>query len=406
MKCHIAEMLRAQKKHISFHTPGHKRAGWDITELSYSDNLSSPHGVIARAEKDIAQLLGAEKSFILTDGSTCGVLSALYALKTAGARSVAFSAYSHKSVKNGCKLLGLRAVVIPAEETDGIPRQPAEEEIERAAEEADALFLTSPDYYGNFAPLVFAREVCDRAGKPLVTDGAHGAHLRFCPQYAGNFADMWVDGVHKSLPARTQGAVVSAKTAFWAEKLRDALDIFRTTSPSYPIMASVEYAVKYPRNEKIERMAQSLKARLGAYGNDDWSKIVLPFGREADGAQRYLEEHGVYPEFNDGNCLMFYLSPCTKASELKKLGRLLNGLPRGALSAENAERGTAGADTELLPLPSAVGRTCARDCGTFPPCLPLICEGERVTQERAERLSRAGNVYGLTDGKILVYTEE
>ena len=53
---HIAEMLRSQKKgHISFHTPGHKRAGADITELSYSDNLSSPSGVLSDAEKGIAE---------------------------------------------------------------------------------------------------------------------------------------------------------------------------------------------------------------------------------------------------------------------------------------------------------------------------------------------------------------
>ncbi len=97
--CRIAQMLRKQKKHLSFHTPGHKRAGADITELSYSDNLASPRGVIAQAEREIARILGAEKSYILTDGSTCGVHAMLYALKAAGASSVAYSAASHASVK-------------------------------------------------------------------------------------------------------------------------------------------------------------------------------------------------------------------------------------------------------------------------------------------------------------------
>ena len=83
--CHIGEMLRAQKRpHISFHTPGHKRAGADITELPYSDNLLSPCGVIARAEEDVARIAGAERAFLLTDGSTSGVHAMLLALREAG----------------------------------------------------------------------------------------------------------------------------------------------------------------------------------------------------------------------------------------------------------------------------------------------------------------------------------
>ena len=82
----IAEMLRKQKKHLSFHTPGHKRRGADITELSYSDNLASPAGVIARAEEYIAQKAGAARAFLITDGSTCGVHALLYALALAGDR--------------------------------------------------------------------------------------------------------------------------------------------------------------------------------------------------------------------------------------------------------------------------------------------------------------------------------
>ena len=106
-------MLRAQKRpHISFHTPGHKRAGADITELPYSDNLLSPCGVIARAEEDVARIAGAERAFLLTDGSTSGVHAMLLALREAGITRVAYPAFSHKSVKDGCYLLGLEGVEI------------------------------------------------------------------------------------------------------------------------------------------------------------------------------------------------------------------------------------------------------------------------------------------------------
>ena len=103
-------------------------------------------------------------------------------------------------------------------------------------------------------------------------------------------------------------------------------------------MASVEYAVKFPRNERIERAAESAKAALGAVKNDDWTKLLVPFAQPA-AAQAYLEERGLYPEFNDGNYLMFYLSPCTKEEEIAELVRLASGLPR----AEIAEDAPAGA---------------------------------------------------------------
>ena len=336
MKLHIAGMLRAQKKHVSFHTPGHKRAGADITELPYSDCLVSPTGVILRAERDVAQILGAARSFLLTDGSTCGVFSMVGAMKARGVEKLAVPAFSHPSVYHACEALGVEIVPIPQDMVRGFSVQPTAEAIKTALEDADALLLTSPDYYGFFAPLKEARRLCSEARKPLAVDGAHGSHLHFSAEYAGKYADLWVDGVHKSLPALTQGAVVSAN-AEWAEALQSSVVKFRTTSPSYPIMASVEYAVKFPRNEKIELAAKAAKRDMGALFNADWTKIVVPFA-DTGRAERFLEAHGVYPEFNDGNYLMFYLSPCTKARELKKLVRLTKDLPRREV-AEDAPAG-------------------------------------------------------------------
>ena len=121
----------AGKKHLSFHTPGHKQGKWDVTELSFSDNLSSPQGCIAEAERDIAEILGARKSFILTDGSTAGVLSMLYAAKTLGVKTVAVFESSHKSVFNGCKLLGLTPLVYTGKRGGEIPNPPTMYELTR-----------------------------------------------------------------------------------------------------------------------------------------------------------------------------------------------------------------------------------------------------------------------------------
>lgn len=405
----ISNMLRGQKRHISFHTPGHKRAGADITELSYSDNLFSPHGVIKDAEEAVARELASARTFFLTDGSTAGVHAVLFALRERGVKKIAFSPYSHPSVTGGCRILGLECVLFPARKRAGIPLQPSREEMEESLSKADALLLTSPDYYGFFPDLAFARELCNRAGKPLVVDGAHGSHLHFdSTRYAGSYADIWVDGAHKSLPALTQGAAVSAKTSEWAAALEEGVRLFHTTSPSYPILASVEEAFLLPRNEKIEREAVAFKARTGAVKNEDWTKLLYRFGENAGRAQRYFEDAGVYPEFNDGNYLLFYLSPCTKIGELKKLEALLNEIPYSLEAGDEEEVSQIeemSGGIEYLPPKEAIGRVCALEAGIFPPSLPVIRKGERVTKEAACRLENATGVFGLKEGKIAVCTE-
>lgn len=423
-ECKIYQMLTAQgkRKHLSFHTPGHKEKGMDITELSYSDNLSCPKGCLLEAERDIAAALGANASFLLTDGSTSGVLAMLHAARAQGVKTIAVCEGSHKSVFNGCALLGITPLLYPEKRIGEIPFPYTMYELNmdfpKILEEADALFFTSPNYYGGVVAFADVRKYCDENQKLLLVDGAHGGHLHFDKTvYAGEYADLWVDGVHKSLPAFTQGAIVSARNETLAEALRLALDIFRTTSPSYPIMASVEYAVKYPQNERLEKAVrayanQQSRIRLQA----DWTKLCALFGKDAFTAEKDLEKMGIYPEFCDGNVVMFYLSPATKRREFLHLQRALDRLfkkyPLTDITAKNT--------TERVPTPyvpveklemewvdidGAEGGICAMNFGLFPPCTPLSIKGERITKEELAILRNANHAFGLKNGKILVYIE-
>ena len=277
--------------------------------------------------------------------------------------------------------------------------------------QADALFFTSPDYYGNVADLAAIRKYCDEKGKLLIIDGAHGGHLHFDKNlYAGAYADIWVDGVHKSLPAFTQGAVVSARNTKTAVALESAVDIFRTTSPSYPIMASVEYAVKYPQNKDLEQAIRGWHSDERIYANEDWTKLCALFGESAFEAEKELIGKGIYPEFCDGHVVMFYLSPCTKERDFERLKRelallfekypysvknTLNSVHTPLVLGENTK-------TEWVKTEKAEGRICAGECGLFPPCTPLIKRGEKISAEKIELLKKAANIYGLVDEKILV----
>lgn len=414
--CRIFHMLKANANgtHLSFHTPGHKVGKWDITELSFSDNLASPTGCIALAEKEIAEVLGAEKSFLLTDGSTSGVFSMLHAARALGVKKIAAPVLSHQSFFNACELLGLTPVLFSSKRLEEIPLPVQTEELLPALSDADALFLTSPDYYGNIPDLSSIRKLCEKEKKLLLIDGAHGGHLHFERRlYAGEYAHLWVDGVHKSLPALTQGATVSASTKEGANALQRAVNIFRTSSPSYPIMASVEYAVKYPRNEKLEKRARALALSLkNAYASGDWSKLCLRF-ENAEEIKNNLEKKGIYPEFIEGNLLVFYLSPATKQRELNTLEKILKRLEKNGLEfpknggetnpALSFLKETDGEwATEEIPLLQAEGRICAKTCGLFPPCLPIILKGEKIEREKIEKLLKAPSTFGLRENTITV----
>ena len=412
--CKIYKMLAtySKDKHLSFHTPGHKYGKWDITELAFSDNLSDPTGCILKAEQDIAEILGANRSFILTDGSTSGILSMVYAAKSLGVRALAFPTNSHKSVYNACAMTGLKAITFDQGVSEnGLPLPPSLQEISKALEHADGLLLTSPDYYGNIPPLAKIRALCDKQGKPFLIDGAHGGHLHFDKTlYAGAYADMWVDGVHKSLPALTQGAVLSARTENYAVALKNSVDIFRTTSPSYPIMASVEYAVKFPKNEKLETKVKTFAETHPEFLtlNQDWTKLLLRIS-DPFSVQKQLEQEGFYPEFCDGNTIMFYLSPATNERDFsalcKRIERLIKTAkpPKLLVHAPTLLKKIVDTDeTEWVELDQAENRVCAKTCGLFPPCVPLLQRGELIPQNKIELLKTADNVFGIQDNKILV----
>ena len=407
-------MLKGQKGHISFHTPGHKSAGWDITELSYSDCLAHPTGVILRAQKEVEQIVKSKGSEFLTDGSTAGVYALLYLCKKKGVKRVAVSPFSHISVFRGMALLGLEPILIAGQTALS---QPTEEEMQAALAGADGLLLTSPNYYGTIADLSTARRLCDKENKYLIVDGAHGSHLHYKPwQYAGSYADGWVDGVHKNLPAMTQGALVSVSREDWVEDLKEAAALFRTTSPSYPILASIEYAYKYPRNPVLEGLASTFAREHSQriYFGGDWTKICVLFGDKAQAANDWFEKRGLYPEFCDGKFVLFYLSPATKIAHFNKLSKAVKKafdlfpvtdeereqafVSPKAKAAKNGEK-------EWVELEKAVGRVAASAFGLFPPCLPLVCEGQAIDEQTIARLKEGKHTFGVQDNKVLVYTK-
>ncbi|MGG4141994.1 aminotransferase class I/II-fold pyridoxal phosphate-dependent enzyme [Paenibacillus algorifonticola] len=278
----LYEMLlkHAESQPVSFHVPGHRygkafRLGkpqqegegqepvfikemketfaaimkLDVTELSATDDLHHPEGAIAEAQSLAARCFGVEESFFLVGGSTSGNLAMLLAVCEPG-DYILVQRNVHKSVINGLKLAGARAVFImpQIDEPTGIATQPSLAQVKMTMDlypQAKAVFLNNPNYYGMSVNLQPYAEAIHQCGMLLLVDEAHGAHYGLHPKLpvsaiaAG--ADAVVQSTHKTLTALTMGAMLHVQGALLNRTaIREALATIQSSSPSFPIMASLD----------------------------------------------------------------------------------------------------------------------------------------------------------------------
>lgn len=235
-----------------FHMPGHKRNGEfgiigaeiDITEIDGYDNLHSAESSIKEIEDSLAEIYNASRSFMLINGSTVGLLAAIFAVTKRGDKII-IARNCHKSVYNACFLRELEVACIEAEHDEengyytSISQSTVDEAIKRNAD-AKALVITSPTYEGNVSNI--------HCNIPLIIDCAHGAHFGFggFPKYPKG--DIVVSSLHKTLPCLTQTAVLNVYNNKFTGKIKLYLDIFETSSPSYILMNSVSKCIELLKN--------------------------------------------------------------------------------------------------------------------------------------------------------------
>lgn len=415
----------AKNSPVRFHMPGHKgkkfikiKPSLDVTELSRIDNAN----VVAAAERDCAALLGAKKVFFLSDGATVGVLSAIYATKVNGGKLL-INRSAHKSVYSALKVFEIEPVILNGEITaDAVRKVFSEDELVYAA------CFTYPDYLGRTFDLAAVKAECESFGKILITDSAHGNHFRYLGlPYSGRTADVSVESLHKTAYTFNQGAIICVNNESLYEKVSEAVKIFSTTSPSYPILASVEYGIKYGaanKKEYLKRAALALKAKekLSASGLNvlpcaDPFKIAVSFKKSGyDGikAEKYLEKKKIFSEMYSESLILFMSSVATKKRDYKRLVKGLLGAVKAQKKLDCVEKDyefpqrkigylDAVKNAELTPIFNAVGKICAENFGTVPPCEPAFVAGE-VIDERIN--SVRGETFGVYEGKVKTVKEK
>ncbi len=285
MATEIANFLlaHAARDPVSFHMPGHKgariykRFGYesflnnimdcDITEIVGADNLFQTEGIIRRAQEDYARLYGVKNSYLLVNGTSGGIIAALLASVPQGKKLI-MARNCHKSVFNALVLGGIEPVYAYPEmiEEYGISGKVQASEIERLLAEnpdAEAVILPSPNYYGICSDIAEIARVVHAAGKVLIVDQAHGAHLRFFGKFGSECgegkscgddsgfllprsaeesgADIVINSIHKTLASFTQSAVLNLNSDRVDRYiLEDKLQAIESSSPSYLLMASLD----------------------------------------------------------------------------------------------------------------------------------------------------------------------
>ncbi|CAM9500846.1 unnamed protein product [Chrysoparadoxa australica] len=249
----------------------------DLCELPELDNLFCPEEAIRDAELLASEAFQSKRTWLLTNGSTSGVLASILGCvqhhqssrcigrsSSSAGSVVVLPRDAHKSAINALVLTGSRPVFLP---TLGLHACADLQSLKGVLQEHEgsvaAVLLVSPSYEGGVLDIAAASEVCHAEGIPLIVDEAHGSHLQWlqgswpdCPEGALALgADLVVQSTHKTLASLTQSALLhqgisqkdgdligSADASALGRCVTAALGILQSSSPSYLLMAGLDAA--------------------------------------------------------------------------------------------------------------------------------------------------------------------
>lgn len=463
-------MISGIKKYRSevdtnFHMPGHKgKSGildeignnlnfYDITETLGTDNLHYPTGFIKDSLEYIAKSYGAQKSYMVVNGTSCGIISAITGCTNPGDK-ILVQRDCHKSVYNACILGDLKLDYLYPEfnKKHGLNFSISLEKLEQKlieAPEIKMVVLTYPTFYGICFDVQKAAEIVHKYDKILMIDEAHGSHLYFCrdllpPAAECSGADIVAQSTHKTLPCLTQGSVLHlCSDRVNVNNIETMLRMLQTTSPSYILMASIENAVHWMNQngeERLKRNIEVFKKRTkelrdlginvleddfliseGCYDFDATRAVISMAelgitGTELQEILRY--KYKIQMEFAD---LMYTVGYITATDEVEDINRLFDAVKEiyfeEIKKPERKEliqiepfpqqvhsmkmRKAFYAENVLVDLDDSIGKTAAEFMIPYPPGIPLVCPGEIIVQDTIDyvktMLEHGINVNGVDE---------
>lgn len=437
------ERFRKQRV-VPFDVPGHKRGrgnpelaelvgekcvGIDVNSMKPLDNLCHPTSVILEAENLTADAFGAEHAFFMVGGTTSAVQSMILSVCKAGDKII-LPRNVHKSAINALILCGAVPVYVNPDVDGriGISLGMNTAQVEEAIlshPEAKAVFVNNPTYYGICSDLAAIVHIAHSHGMKVLVDEAHGTHFYFgkdlpvTAMAAG--ADMSAISMHKSGGSLTQSSLLLTSNGVDAGYVEQIINLTQTTSASYLLISSLDISRRNLalRGEeafgKVVLMAEYARSEINAlggyyaYGNElkngssvfayDVTKLsVYTRGIGLAGIEVYdllRDEYDIQIEFGDIGNILAYISIGDRIQDIERLvgaladiKRLYAKSNRGMLNLEYIAPVVSAtpqqafyAKKESLPVEKTAGRICGELVMSYPPGIPILAPGERITDE-------------------------
>lgn len=407
--------------------------------LESIDSLSQPQSVIKEAQKLAAEVFGAKETIFLVQGSTLGVLTMIISTCSLNDK-ILVSRNMHKSVVAGLVISGARPVYLQPEfdQEFNLPLNIRPAVVEKSLKEnpdAKAVLITNPTQFGVTADLKEIAEITHQAGKFLLVDEAWGAHLKFHPEFPkcalASGADLVVQSTHKRLPALSQSSMLHIKgQRIDREKVKSAVRMLQTTSPSYILLASLDLVRKQMALEgkdlwksaiNLSKETREFVKKLGlkhlerSYLNKigfdlDQTNIVIET-ENGFKAWKIFNQNKIEPEFATLDHLIFLIGI---GNNQKDISSLFKGLKR--ISPKKSQRKIKYPltppeisfspreayfkETKRIKIENAIGLISAETIVPYPPGIPLLAPGEIITQEICDYLKEI-NKYSSISTQVL-----
>lgn len=423
-KTPLYDALKEHKRlnRASFHTPGHKNSKkilnkrlfeLDFTELPDTDSLYEATTAIKEAEALMSQLYGSKRTIFSAGGCTLCIQTMLKLALPYGGKVIA-SRMIHKSAVSTMALLNAEVKWLMPKidhNLNNFAQINADEinEILQKDKSFNCVYITSPDYFGHIADIESIAKICHKYDVPLLVDNAHGAHLKFLlidihPITLG--ADMVADSAHKTLPVLTGGAFLHIANEKYMQNAKQAMSIFGSTSPSYPIMASLDICREWLSKNgkkaylklendvaKIKKIAQE-KGLLDDCKNVDPVRLALntaQIGISGYKAANYFRKKGIEPEFSDRERAVFIVTPMNAKKDFVRLRNVIKMLPVGEPVQNQPQifdlpiikkslHEALFSDSEAVKTHDSLGKISANTVCPCPPGIPILLPGEIVTE--------------------------
>ncbi|MBS3994182.1 MAG: aminotransferase class I/II-fold pyridoxal phosphate-dependent enzyme [Alkaliphilus sp.] len=406
----------------------------DVNAMKCLDNICNPIGVIKEAENLAADAYYADHGFFLVNGTTAGVQTMIMSVCQPGDKII-LPRNSHKSAITAIILSGAIPVYIQPEVNEdlGIAMGISIESVERAVgrhPEAKAIFLVNPTYYGAITNVKAVVKIAHKYGMAVLVDEAHGAHMNFHPELPQDAielgADMCAVSTHKTGGSLTQSSLLLLREGIVDVKtVRTTMNLTQTTSASYLLMASIDLARKQLATRGEEMLTEVL--RLSRWAREEINKIdgLYAFGKELVGMPGVFDfdetklgvnvrnigltgfevydllrdEHNIQTELGD---MYNVLAIISLGDTIESLTTLVNALKEIAVKHRRNEeikltkgilknpdiiispRDAYYSEKKIVRLEDAVGEISGESIMAYPPGIPVVTPGERISKEMIE----------------------